>query len=42
MVWKVKNSWPAKYEGPVLRADSSEVAMETLELAHDGIEVEAP
>ena len=41
MVWKVKNAWPAKYEGPVLRAENSEVAVETLELTHDGIEVES-
>jgi phage tail-like protein len=41
MVWKVRNAWPAKYEGPALRAGSSEVAIETLELAHEGIEVES-
>jgi phage tail-like protein len=40
MSWKVKNAWPAKYEGPVLRADTSEIAIETLELAHEGIELE--
>jgi phage tail-like protein len=40
MTWKVRSAWPAKYEGPVLRAGSSEVAIETLELAHEGIEVQ--
>jgi phage tail-like protein len=40
MTWKVRSAWPAKYEGPVLRADSSEVAIESLELAHEGIEVQ--
>ena len=41
MVWKVKNAWPVKLEGPVLRSGVSEVAMETLELAHEGITIVA-
>ncbi len=40
MVWKVCNAFPAKYSGPALNASSSEVAIETLEIAHEGIEVE--
>lgn len=40
IVWKVKNAFPVKYEGPVLKANSSEIAMELLELTHEGIEVE--
>ena len=40
MVWKVKNAWPIKVEGPGLKADGSEVAIETIELAHEGLEVE--
>ncbi|RYY70618.1 MAG: phage tail protein [Chitinophagaceae bacterium] len=38
--WRIKNAFPVKYEGPVLRANSSELAMEAIELTHDGIEVE--
>ena len=37
MTWKVKNAWPIKFEGPTLKSDGSEVAIETLELAHEGI-----
>jgi phage tail-like protein len=41
MVWKIKNSFPVKYTGPLLQARSSEVAIEMLEIAHEGIEVES-
>ena len=40
VVWKVKNAWPVKYTGPVLKAQGHEVAIESLELAHYGITVE--
>ena len=40
VVWKIKNAWPVKYTGPVLKADGNEVAIESLELAHEGITVE--
>lgn len=40
MSWKVRNAWPCKISGPHLKADGSEVAMETIELAHEGLEVE--
>jgi phage tail-like protein len=36
--WNFVNSWPCKYVGPTLNAKSSEVAIETLELAHEGLE----
>jgi phage tail-like protein len=39
--WKLRNAWPAKYEGPVLDADSSMVAIETLVLAHEGLDLDA-
>lgn len=42
MVWKVKNAWPVKLEYPVLKSNASEVAIEILELAHEGITVETP
>ena len=38
-VWKVKNAFPVKLTGPVLKAAGNEVAVETLELAHEGITV---
>jgi phage tail-like protein len=40
-VWKVKNAWPTKITPTDLKADGNEVAIETLELAHEGIVMEA-
>ncbi len=31
--------WPCKWEGPALNAKTSEVAIETLEIAHEGLEL---
>jgi phage tail-like protein len=39
MEWKVKNAFPVKLTGPVLNASASEIAIETLELAHEGISI---
>jgi phage tail-like protein len=39
VTWKVRSAWPCKYEVAGLHAGSSEVLIETLELAHDGFEV---
>jgi phage tail-like protein len=36
-VWYFKNAIPVKFEGPALRASVSEVAVETLEIAHEGL-----
>ncbi len=41
VTWKVINSWPVKLESPLLNAQASEVAIESLELAHEGIKIEA-
>ena len=35
--WQVINAWPAKYTAPDFNATSSEVAIETLEIAHEGM-----
>ena len=35
--WRVINAWPVKYTGPDFNAASSEVAVETLEVAHEGM-----
>lgn len=40
IVWKVKNAFPVKYTGPVLKANSSEIAMESIEITHEGIVVQ--
>jgi len=39
LVWKLRNAWPRKWSGPVLSAGSSDVAMETLEICHEGLEL---
>lgn len=41
MVWKVKNAFPVKVEGPGLKASGNEVAVESIELAHEGLTIEA-
>ncbi|MEQ9123322.1 MAG: phage tail protein [Alphaproteobacteria bacterium] len=40
MVWKVKNAWPAKITSTDLKADGNEIAIETVELAHDGLSIQ--
>jgi phage tail-like protein len=36
--WNFYNAWPAKWTGPSLTAEGNDVAIETLELAHEGLE----
>jgi phage tail-like protein len=38
--WNFQNGWPCKWEGPVLKATSSEVAIESIEITHEGLELE--
>ncbi len=40
MVWKVKNAFPVKIEGPGLKASGNEVAIESIEVAHEGLTIE--
>ena len=35
--WQVINAWPIKYTAPDFNAASSEIAIETLEIAHEGM-----
>ncbi len=35
--WQIINAWPAKYTAPDFNATASEVAIETLEIAHEGM-----
>ena len=41
MNWKVKQAFPVKLEGPSLKSSGNEVAIESIELAHEGFTVEA-
>ena len=36
--WNFLNGWPTKLEAPSLSAKGNEVAIETLEIAHEGLE----
>ena len=40
MTWKVQNAFPVKLEGPQLKASANEVAIESIELAHEGLELQ--
>ena len=42
MVWKIKNAFPVKVQSSDLKADGNEVAIETMELAHEGLVIELP
>jgi phage tail-like protein len=35
--WNFVNGWPSKWTGPGLNATSNDVAIETLEIAHEGV-----
>jgi phage tail-like protein len=37
--WNFREGWPSKWEGPALNAKNNEVAIETLEIAHEGLEL---
>lgn len=37
--WNFREGWPSKLEGPSLNGKTSEVAVETLEIAHEGLEL---
>lgn len=39
--WSFKAGWPTKWEGPSVKATGNEVAIETLEIAHEGLALEA-
>ena len=39
MVWTVTNAWPTKITGTDLKADGNEVAVETIEIAHEGLTI---
>jgi len=36
--WNFMRAWPSKYTGPSLNAKSDEIAIETIELVHEGLE----
>ncbi|MBN9419591.1 MAG: phage tail protein [Alphaproteobacteria bacterium 65-37] len=40
MRWNFRRGWPCKYTGPGLNAANNEIAMETLEICHEGLEID--
>jgi phage tail-like protein len=40
MTWTLLNAWPTKISVPDLKSDANEVAVETLELAHEGLQMQ--
>lgn len=39
MVWTLANAWPTKITGTDMKSDGNEVAVETLEIAHEGLTI---
>jgi phage tail-like protein len=42
MSWTLINAWPSKIQGTDLKSDSNEVAVESIEFAHEGLTVKNP
>jgi phage tail-like protein len=40
VVWKVKSAWPIKVQPTDLKSDGNEVAIESMELVHEGLTME--
>jgi len=40
MRWNFRRGWPCKSTGPGLNAKNNEIAMETLEICHEGLEID--
>jgi phage tail-like protein len=40
VVWKVKNAWPLKVQSTDLNATGNETAIETMEIAHEGLTIQ--
>jgi phage tail-like protein len=39
--WHIESAWVTKIEGPSFKAAANEIAMESVELVHEGLEIEA-
>jgi len=40
MRWNFRRGWPSKWTGPGLNAANNEIAMETLEICHEGLDID--
>lgn len=39
ITWQLENAWPSKIQSTDLKADANEVAIETMEIAHEGLTI---
>lgn len=39
MIWTLNNCWPTKITGTDLKSDGNEVAVETIEIVHEGLTI---
>lgn len=39
MTWTLSNAWPTKITGTDLKSDGNEVAVDTIEIAHEGLTI---
>ena len=39
LTWQILNAWPVKVQSSDLKSDGNEVAIETMEIAHEGIKI---
>ena len=40
VTWKVKNAWPSKVQSTDLKAEGNEVAIESMEIVHEGLTIQ--
>jgi phage tail-like protein len=40
VTWKVKSAWPTKIQSTDLKADGNEVAIESMEIVHEGLTIQ--
>ena len=40
IVWKVRNAWPTKLQFTDLKSDGNEIAIESMELVHEGLTIQ--
>jgi phage tail-like protein len=40
MRWNFRRAWPCKFTGPGLNAKNNEIAMETVEICHEGLAID--
>jgi phage tail-like protein len=39
MIWTLSNAWPTKITGTDMKSDGNEIAVETIEVAHEGLTI---